>query len=596
MKNRFTALFLIFTILATLLSSCNSTPTPAPDGGCTEHSDSDGDGRCDACKAEMPGTPDPTPDPDPDEPGGGDQLPSDGWDKTTLLFELSVDVSQGLTSGACSYLSGEVDSPADLEAGVKQRNDDAEAYAGVDVSYVYYPGGAPASHGVWGASVNHITELATSTTDANRPDIFCNYEYDLFAASLRGAFANLYGDGAGSYGVDVGERGNYFSFVKDGAYDPEYVDTGSGYMIDYMRSLALSEGRMYIVASDYFIDTVRAMLVIPVNARLFYDVTAQSYGGDAFNRDYDGDGKYELSDFYELVERGGWTYSALRDFAFEIEAGTLAFDTLDGIHGFALGTDGIGAAGFLYTSTAEVIKREVTDGGSYEYAYADSGEALSELVSELGSLFSSEGMGITFVESTNYGTTPELAIRNRFSNNKILFGGVDYFGSLEDASYQSMYGDDPSFEYSGFGLAPIPLEDGSTGGYSTTLYNAARSGAIAAMSNKFAQCSAFLDYQSTHSGDVLDAYIRGTVDKKDGNVDMAYRIRAGIGGALDRVLDNEIIRRVSFTPANSDVWRWTYTVTYHGYAITYDQMLQYYSDAIAVKRAFLDEISADAAD
>ena len=360
MKNRFIALFLILTILATLLSSCDLTPAPTPDGDCTEHSDSDGDGRCDVCKTEMSGTPDPDPEPDSDPEKPGEELPDELVYDTTILIETAADAPVSLSSLTHKYLAGD-DSTAVYATA--ERNRAARAHAKVNVEYIYRKGN------FYGSVKNSIRDLACSVTEADRPDIFHNFTYDIIAAALMDSFANLYTEtlhqSAGFVDVE-----NNFPFAKDGGYNPEFNDAQSGYMMEYMRSLSLSDKKIYALASDYTIETVAASLIIPVNAGLLRTV-APSNDPDAYSYDADEDGVYELTDLYSLVYSKGWDYSAIASFGAEVESQTGGADQLDGVHGFAVSYDFAAATGLIHSSGASALKRRMVDyidneGGFYK--------------------------------------------------------------------------------------------------------------------------------------------------------------------------------------------------------------------------------------
>ena len=291
MKTKLLALLLVIVMLVSMLAACDNTPDPDPDPDptCTEHVDKNKDKRCDKCDA-------PIKTDKPDVPGPGeddDELPGEHWEETSLLFQMTHNSNkQELSSGCEKYLAGESDDVGSIYSNVKDRNRDAEDYANVKVTYTYFPD--TTGYG-WGQNINRLEELATSGTEKGRPDMFCNFIYDMVSASLRGSFANLYTNELASNGVDDTAKRNYLAFAKDGKYDATYADTGEGYMIEFMQSLTLSEHKMYLLASDYFIDLVRMAWVVFVNNDV---LAANSNGLPKYAKTVDG--------FYDTVEQYYW--------------------------------------------------------------------------------------------------------------------------------------------------------------------------------------------------------------------------------------------------------------------------------------------------
>ena len=566
MKTRILALLLALVMVVSVLAACGPTEVPTPDDTtCTEHVDKNKDKKCDNCGEKITS----------DKPSGGEEdeeLPGDHWEETSLLFQMSDNSNnQELSSGCKRYLSGESGEVGSIYSNVEDRNRDAEDYANVDVEYLYFPD--TSGYG-WGQNILKIEELANSPTEKGRPDMFVNFVYDMVSASLKGSFVNLYTNKINSSGADASAEKNYFAFAKNGKYDASYVDTGEGYMIEYMQSLTLSEHKMYLLASDYFIDLVRAFFVVPVNIELLQKIEA-SADPNAYNYDADGDGEYEISDFYTLVRNYGWNYDAVKAFSAAIESGTGGADILDGTHGFAIGHGGLGASGILYTTSIVIINREVktyTDPDTglpyqeYTFWYPDKSEPLEEFCENLSALFSSKG--VTHVTSSTYGKTTELAVRNRFSQNFVLFGGIICVGSLEEQVYKDM----TAVDREGFGVVPVPLYrtnyiDPETNTvqvdkYLTQIHNVGRVGGIAVKTNKFAQCSAFLDYQSLNSTDILNDYYEWTLKGDvagaiEGNAEMLDYVRENVRSSFDKAFEDAIGRHYMASgdkTYNSEKW------------------------------------------
>ena len=596
MKTKILALLLALVMVVSMLASCDLFGGGPEDTECTAHIDKDGDKVCDICSTQL------TVDSKPAEGDNGETLPAITWATTPeLLFQMTDNTNNDeLSSGCRRYLAGDVDENGKeytgfVEANARERNQAAYDYANVTVKYIYYPNSS--GYG-WGGNIDRMKTAALNDTVKGRPDMFCNFVYDMVSTSLLGAFNNLYTDKPNSEGVKAGELKNYFAFAKDGRYNTEYKDTGDGYMIEYMQSLTLSERKMYLLASDYFTDLVRAFFAVPVNITLLESIDlealeAKKEEGATWKYDYNGNGVYELSDFYALVDDQKWTYDAVKDFSETVQnAPNDASDVLNpdgkGVYGFAIGAGGLGASGLLYTTSVTVIERgveiktdtsdpdNVFDYQDYTFNYPDpdkdatASKPLEEFVGNLKALFGTSGVvainkdaGTSNTKSTE---SVEKVVRNAFSNNQVLFGGIVCVGSLED----DVYGDMVTEDGGGFGVVPVPLYRGSytdtdgtvkTDKYLTQIHNIGRVGAIGFKTLYFAQCSAFLNYQSLNSAQILDDYYDMTLKTDvagdaDGNAEMLDYIRANVRSSFDKAFEDALARFYSKqdTQMNGEKW------------------------------------------
>ena len=170
-------------------------------------------------------------------------------------------------SGCRRYLAGQDEDASDsIDDAVAIRNDEAERLANVHVTYQYYENVEANS---WGKTFQQMCDEVDSG-DPNTPDIFTNYTYDMVITSLKSTFNNL-----NNTKLDTKNGGNYFSFLKDG-YNEEV--NNRGYMYSYMTTLSLSDEKMYVLASDYFIDCVRAFIIVPVHIGLLETVGMEITG------------------------------------------------------------------------------------------------------------------------------------------------------------------------------------------------------------------------------------------------------------------------------------------------------------------------------
>ena len=532
----------------------------------------------------------------PDDPNGDGGY---NWNKTTLIFELSLNGNKNeLSSQVKRYYAGEDDRfHAEIDDEIAARNELAETTTNVDVLYDYTP--TDTENYTWGKNVERIQTLVNSGA-AEIPDMYCNFSYDLTCAALKGVFANL-------YSTSHGEGNNYFEFAKEG-YLAEYEaalegsessfdsSIGKGYFFDYMRSLSLSDDKMYCLASDYCTDLVRAFLVVPVNIKLMGEIGVSHSTGDLNN-----DQTFNIADFYELVWDGDFTYDAvakLSEAIYADENNDTERNFGDKL-GFAAGYTGSGltASGILYTTSVSIITNTPhTDASGKEYAfsYSATNEALGQFADALNNLFTKTGVvavGSDDVKRENPQANTELeGIRSSFAQNMILFGGVIAVGSLEDNVYQEMRDDIGG----GFGIAPVPLYKAGDE-YLTLVHNIARIIAISRTTSKFEQCSAFLNYQSTNSADIIDAYYNEELVSKVNtgaaggeNVKMLNYIRNHVRNCFDKTYEDAVSRYKMTEDQDALSKRWHEILARGQFRVT--NIRSQYESLYGEKQRFLEDI------
>lgn len=511
------------------------------------------------------------------------------WDPTTIIIQMNEDSnSQELPASCKRYLAGETSDNQQIDKYVRSRNAAATAATSVTADYRYLEDGK--GYG-WGANVDNIY-AEVGGTNPDKPDVYINFVYDMLSASLKGSFSNLYTTRKGS---------NEFQFT-----DRSFKDTGTGYMVEYMQSMTLSDSQMYLLSSDYFIDMVRAFLVVPVNITMLESVTVNDDPySDEYNSDRTGDGKFTIDDFYELIKDKRWNYETLADFSNAIYtpgtavSGGDPMGTLNDKLGFALGIQsGLPASGMLYTTTIEIIHREWSDEeGNWVFDYPDTNQELLDFCNNLTELFTNT-RGVIAIgndQALGYGNDGLTAIRNRFASDRILFGGVICLGSLEYDEYGNMQ--------AGFGVAPVPLyravnETGRADDYQTQIHNLGRVGAISRTTNKFTQCSAYLDYQSTHSTAILNDYYKNELSYGIAgggkNVEILNYIRRNVRSSFDKAFEDAISVQFgnSQGETNSKGQQWHYLIKEAGFKLSADSMKSEYTRLVVVKQQQLQALKA----
>ena len=499
-------------------------------------------------------------------------------DEIPLVFQMSKNSNrQNLPSGCMRYLAGEdTKFDAKIDKMIADRNADAYYETNVKVTYKYYDD-EDERYG-WGKCISEMYDTIYTNAPGS-PDMYCNFQYDLVGTYLKSMFANLKST---KY---TGE--NYFEFTN-----PDYNELvdNRGYMYDYMESTTLDKSKMYILASDYFLDLIRAFFVVPVNIRLLESVGMDITG------DIDDKVGFTIDDFYTQVKNRKWTYDLAAKYSAAVYkkgdknpgTGTSIHDTL----GFAIGNSGLHGTGMLYTTEIEIIEEKINpDTGEKTYYYPENCEPLYDLAKALNDFFSKPGVLLVNKDYTGYGQDGALAIRTRFCQDQVLFGSTIMIGSLEYDDYQKL----KTTEGSGFGVVPVPLyheiEEGSDETYLTTIHNIGRPGAIAYNTKYFTQCTAFLNYQSTHSTDILNFYYDyqlqyDIADGSKGTVEMLQYIRHNVRSAFDKTFEDAL----GIYDSNTSN-RWHSVLTSAGFKVA--DMRGEYNKRIAYKQKLLANLYKD---
>lgn len=519
--------------------------------------------------------------------GGGDEpappgptLKDNWWEditykQTELRFKMTKNSNNTeLSSGCERYLAGTTADDGDIDGMVDERNEDALYNTNVTILYDYYD---DTGDYTWSKCIDVIYKEIQSGSSST-PDMYCNFLTDMLSTSLLGSFANLYSR----------ERGDNFI--------DRYAD---GYMGDLMSSLTLSTEKIYVIASDYYLDLIRSFYIVPVN-RQMYDAIAPTMPGLI---DYNNQDGKNIDDFFEEVWAMKWTYQRVAEYSAKVYNNTsgLATPNLGDTVGFALSSSsGLSASGMVYTSSVTVIHKEWNKTTQdYDYYYPQDGSDIVALTNALNNLFSQTGViSVINSEGQKWGSDALQAIRYQFSQNKVLFGGVIMLGSLEYDDYQNMKG-----ENGGFGVVPAPLfrstrtvtkDDGTTEevqeNYQTQIHPVGRAGGIAHTTKKFTQCTAFVQYQSTHSTEILNEYYNYNLtydiaDGLQGNIEMLQYIRENVRSCFDKVFEDSIgffnVKGDSAAVAN----RWHNLISTARYKMT--NMDQEYARLYSLKEGYL---------
>ena len=496
------------------------------------------------------------------------------WKTTPINYELNEASDSGqFTSGVKRYYAGaSADSTDLIDVDIRDRNKKAESTTNVKINYSYLED-IPSND--WARNVETIANNTKTYTAGKSIDVYCNFVYDLGCAAVKGCFASLKANtsvSSAKYGTGL----NFFRF-NAADYNPtsdNYFDSysGEGYFYEYMRSLTLSDNKMYLLGSDYCTDLVRAFHVVPVHVELMNSIKEDMLP-EFEEVDYD-ENLSNIEYFYEGVWAGEWTYDTLLNFSEAVyqnsATGAPNADITDTL-GFAIsGGGGLPASGILYTSSVQIINKEkltaerraellAADANNAKYmaddyyiTYPETNEQFVEYATALDKLFKKgASRGICVVDEKS----SMASIRNSFVAGKMLFGSIIALGSLEDLDYQTLRAGQ------GFGIVPVPVYKAGEE-YRTFVHNNARVIAIAKLTNRFEQISAFLDYQSRHSSKILESYYNNQLAQSlDGDVggdneQMLIYIRNHVRNVFDKTYEDVMGDFNKKTDAAADLRRW----------------------------------------
>ena len=428
----------------------------------------------------------------------------------TVKIEYSMGGSAEKWSRNDIYLAG----PDTVEDGVTpliqqmiyERNEAAKALLGVSIVYTQWDYG-------FGAQAEPIN-IAVKGNAADAPDLFVNMLNDLGKEMMNGSFKEI-----------TTIPGSFFDF------------NAAGWLTAWMENLSFTGERAYILGSDYFLDIMRAMSVLPFNVDLMDENAVKLAGAIIGDGDPLGTGEDLSTRFFDLVETGGWTWDVLGKLceAIWVDTDNNEQDSIyDQLGIIADGYGGINAASFVYSCGEELtVAYNITDPTNQYYnqyhdkqwiKYADNAEAagLTRIYDEVKDVF--EGKGSLTTSYTFSGNTPEAPgasyHHTKFAASELLFAGVCTLGALEDEAFQQM-----TDLYS---VVPCPKTD-ATKSYNTIIINQGDAGAINVNVNprKAKTLSAFIQYCTEHSPDIRNQFLQ---------IVMKYKVTTYHQGT-DRMLD-----------------------------------------------------------
>ena len=209
----------------------------------------------------------------------------------TLTIQLSNDTADPELPADVAYIQGPdkisettgVDKVKNL---VKERNRNVESKKnGINVKIDYKYTLVEGYSDRWSHVSSVIAQAERNYSNSNKADLYIDLMYDMLGAACEKAvFDNILKYTKTDSGV-AGWVGGYFD-----------IESYNGYNTALMSDMTLTEDRQVLIASDYFLDVLRAMLVLPFNLSMYTEYATD----DA-----------DAAKLYQMVLDGKWTWDQL---------------------------------------------------------------------------------------------------------------------------------------------------------------------------------------------------------------------------------------------------------------------------------------------
>ena len=405
----------------------------------------------------------------------------------SLKIECSSNVSAEKASKNDVYLKGPdeiVDGVTPkIEQMVYERNKAARDLLHVSTEFVFWSES-------WGKQAEKI-DIAVKGKAADAPDLFVNMLNELNLELLNGTFK------------DVWTIPNSFFDFK-----------AKGWLESWMKTLSFTGDRGYILGSDYFLDVFRAVPVLPFNMTLM-DASADKLAPAILEEgDELGAGEKLTPRFFDLVDRGEWTWDVLGKLCAAIwvdkdgDGADSIYDQL-GIIGDEYGDGGQCAGSFIYScgeTLTETYRIEDESSPYYQQQwikYNDTSEGLNLIFEKVKRVFEGPGsLSTSYNFSSNTPEAPGIAYHHtKFAGGDLLFTGVCLLGGLEDDVFQNM--EDL------YSVVPCPKTNANNE-YNTIIYSTGDAGAINVNVKpaKAKALTAYLQYCTENSPAIREQFLQ----------------------------------------------------------------------------------------
>ncbi len=435
-------------------------------------------------------------------------------------FQLT-DFSEGAYQMKCEeYMQGPdtlQHARTEIDQLVFERNDAAKQALGIGtITYVY-------TTEAWNQQAKVIKAQTDDASNPNAADMFVYTMHDMVTSCFNSSFRDL-----------ASIEGSYFDWEADGWHS------------SIMSDMSFDREKIYVMASDYFNELWRNMMLLPFNMTMV-DGAVDELGpillpaGETLKQGE------TLSDYlFALVQEGKWTWDVLAQMcdAIYLDQGIIGEEDAADRMGIYLDQYMGGmAASALYSTAIECL----TDGvgkegtaleGKLVPTYPSTGEAINEVFIAIGSLLNGDG-------AWSFSSANGIDSTTWFGQGLGMTPGMLRLGELEHEDLQAMNDT--------FSVVPVPLlEEGTVDDYNTYVHNTAALGAFNINSPKFLAMSAYIQYVSENSDAVKDEYLQIVMKFKTtsfnlGTSDMLDLIYSNIDSVREMILDSILRSRKSGT-------------------------------------------------
>ncbi len=471
---------------------------------------------------------------------------------TTITIQLSEYDDPELANGHRKYMQG----PADyfdiagdggfeaVQNEVLRRNDDTKLKLGLDVNYVYI-------NSDWGAGIVDDIAGAEAAGVGNTPDVYSDQMYDMAYLSIQhGIFSNI-------LKYTQTNRQNVKGWKEGAGYF--HISTTNGYNVQLMDDMALTKDKQFLIASDYFVDVMRAMLVMPFNLKMYEGEVDSS--------------ETAAADLYQLVKDGKWTWDVLLSYGEAVYDGSGKANKDSEMMLMPLSIGGLPAVGFVYSSA--LVNFEYKNG---EYTLKESD---SEIVKAFESAAKVARHTAVACDDDLKGNAPAVKkCKEIFTSGRALFAGPQMLGAVEETNFMTM---------EKLSILPVP-KNNTRSTYNTTINTRARVGAISFHSPLKKQASAWVQLSTENSDVVKKEYFDKAMNSKylagSGANEMLDLIYKNVGSNKSMILDHLILHK------NGDMEQhtWTSMIQAGNYQGHETDIGGVYSSAVQAKQSVLDDI------